>query len=531
MGRYNGNDLNGSANARTFNKFKRRAAQQIYTSLEPSQEQAPLSATVTATATEGTGTAHKRSMSYDIHTNGHDLQSNEKLPTLNETGAAPPYYDVTDEKDIHTSNSYNRNSFIDSTISRFISRPETPTLSTRHTEGDTRTWSLPSLSGHFNVSLSDNFKFIILCLMWYSTSAFTNNIGKQILMQFRYPVTLTYVQFGLVSLSCFVLTRITGITQIRKPDMAIIKTVLPLAGFQIVGHVFSSVAISRVPVSLVHTIKALSPLFTVLLYRFLFQVQYASEVYISLLPLTLGVILACSFTFTTNVLGLLCALGSCLVFVLQNVFSKKLLFKESGSHPRRADKLDKLNLLFYSSLLAFILMTPLWFTSDGYVIFGSLASGQALAHGSLTSSVVIAFLLNGTMHFGQNWCAFTTLSLTSPVTYSIASLVKRIFVIVASILWFGQQVSFVQTIGILLTFIGLWMYQSAKQDVDRGESKIREKSLGATLPTSQVERPAFDTNTSNFGWNDLSRSVQGFGGSMFSRIKRQPTPDLGVKSL
>lgn len=255
MGRYNGNDLNGSANARTFNKSKRRAAQQIYTSLEPSQEQAPLSATVTATATEGTGTAHKRSMSYDIHTNGHDLQSNEKLPTLNETGAASPYYDVTDEKDIHTSNSYNRNSFIDSTISRFISRPETPTLSTRHTEGDTRTWSLPSLSGHFNVSLSDNFKFIILCLMWYSTSAFTNNIGKQILMQFRYPVTLTYVQFGLVSLSCFVLTRITGITQIRKPDMAIIKTVLPLAGFQIVGHVFSSVAISRVPVSLVHTIK------------------------------------------------------------------------------------------------------------------------------------------------------------------------------------------------------------------------------------------------------------------------------------
>ena len=135
------------------------------------------------------------------------------------------------------------------------------------------------------------------------------------------------------------------------------------------------------------------------------------------------------------------------------------------------------------------------------------------------------------MHFGQNWCAFTTLSLTSPVTYSIASLVKRIFVIVASILWFGQQVSFVQTIGILLTFIGLWMYQSAKQDVDRGESKIREKSLGGTLPTSQIERPAFDTNTSNFGWNDLSRSVQGFGGSMFSRIKRQPTPDLGVKSL
>jgi drug/metabolite transporter (DMT)-like permease len=246
----------------------------------------------------------------------------------------------------------------------------------------------------------------------------------------------------------------------------------------------------------------------------------------------LGVILACSFTFTTNVLGLLCALGSCLVFVLQNVFSKKLLFQDSGMHSRRADKLDKLNLLFYSSLLAFVLMTPLWLTSDGYVILASLFGGQAPPQGSLSSSVLIGFLLNGIMHFGQNWCAFTTLSLTSPVTYSIASLVKRIFVIVASIIWFGQQVSFIQTFGILLTFIGLWMYQSAKQDVDRGESKVREKSLGGTLPTSQMDRrSSYDANTTNFGWNDFNRQVQRVGRSIFSRIKRQPTPDLGVKSL
>jgi len=530
LGRYNGAEMNGSPNTRTLNKSKRRAAQQIYTSMEPSMDSGPLSATVTATATEGNGTTHKRSLSHDLYGNGFALQVNEKLPISDDIEVASPFHGTADDKAFNKPSQYSRNSFIDSTISRFLSRPETPSLSTRHTEPDTRTWSLPSLSRHFHISLSDNFKFIILCLMWYSSSAFTNNIGKQILMQFRYPVTLTYVQFGLVALSSFILTRATGISQIRKPDLAIIKTVLPLAGFQIVGHVFSSVAISRVPVSLVHTIKALSPLFTVLLYRFLFQVHYASEVYISLLPLTLGVILACSFTFTTNVLGLLCALGSCLVFVLQNVFSKKLLFKDSGMHSRRADKLDKMNLLFYSSLLAFVLMTPVWLTSDGYVIVGSVFSGQPPPQGSLSTSVLIAFLLNGTMHFGQNWCAFTTLSLTSPVTYSIASLVKRIFVIVASIIWFGQQVSLVQTIGILLTFIGLWMYQSAKQDVDRGESKVREKALGGTLPTSQ-DRPSFDAASTNFGWNDFSRQVQRIGSSIFSRIKRQPTPDLGVKSL
>lgn len=255
LGRYNGTDVNGSSNTRTMNKSKRRAAQQIHIPMEPSPDSGPLSATVTATATERNGTAHKRSMSHDIYGNGYTLKDNEKVLIPNDIGVPSHFRAPNDAKAFDEENTYSHTSFIESTISRFLSRPDTPSLSTRHTEPDARTWSLPSLSGQFHISLSDNFKFIILCLMWYSSSAFTNNIGKQILMQFRYPVTLTYVQFGLVALSCFIVTRATGITQIRKPDLAIIKTVLPLAGFQIVGHVFSSVAISRVPVSLVHTIK------------------------------------------------------------------------------------------------------------------------------------------------------------------------------------------------------------------------------------------------------------------------------------
>jgi solute carrier family 35 protein E1 len=47
------------------------------------------------------------------------------------------------------------------------------------------------------------------------------------------------------------------------------------------------------------------------------------------------------------------------------------------------------------------------------------------------------------------------LALVSPVTYSIAGLCKRIFVIVVAIVWFGQKVSFLQCTGIVLTFVGL----------------------------------------------------------------------------
>lgn len=218
-----------------------------------------------------------------------------------------------------------------------------------------------------------------------------------------------------------------------------------------------------------------------LFYRFLFKIHYSSKVYLALLPLTLGVMLACTFAFTNNVIGLLCALGSCLVFVTQNIFSKKLLFKEQSE--RRGTKLDKMNMLFLSSSMAFVLMFPLWLYSDGFDLLGTSAHSSSAATAGLTSTVITYFFLNGSSHFTQNIFAFNLLAMTSPVTYSIASLVKRIFVIVASIVWFGQQVSGVQWVGIVLTFLGLWMYQSAKRDVERGESKVRERELGEVLPT------------------------------------------------
>ncbi|KAI8969033.1 triose-phosphate transporter family-domain-containing protein [Mycotypha africana] len=335
-----------------------------------------------------------------------------------------------------------------------------------------------------SLSLSDNTKFLLCCFCWYLSSSLSSNTGKQIMNHFRYPVTLTYVQFIFVACWSAIAEKAVNMKNIRKPTKVIIQTIIPLSIFMIVGHVFSSISISRIPVSLVHTIKALAPLFTVLFYRFIFKVHYSSKVYTALIPLTTGVILACSFTFSNNLIGLLCALASCLIFVLQNIFSKKLLFKESKKGSSNPNKLDKMNMMFYSAFIAFVLMTPMWFYYDGFHILFNQANRDISR-----TKLLYYFLLNGTTHFAQNWFAFTTLSMSSPVTYSIASLVKRIFVIVMSIIWFGQQVSLIQSLGIILTFVGLWMYQSAKREVDQGESKACERSIDV-LPTSNKGQDA-----------------------------------------
>lgn len=210
----------------------------------------------------------------------------------------------------------------------------------------------------------------------------------------------------------------------------------------------------------------MSPLFTVFAYRLLFGIRYSRATYISLLPLTVGVMLACSVEFHGHLWGITCAFLGAIIFVSQNIFSKKL-FNESSSTgadpsvPLHKRKLDKLNLLCYSSGMAFLLTLPLWFYSEGFQLLqiytreGKIPLLDRVGkHGEeplAGHELVMQFIFNGTAHFGQNIIAFVLLSLVSPVTYSVASLIKRIFVIVMAIVWFGNKTTTIQAVGISLT--------------------------------------------------------------------------------
>lgn len=98
--------------------------------------------------------------------------------------------------------------------------------------------------------------FIFMCGLWYTTSALSSNTGKAIMTQFRYPITLTFVQFGFVAAYCLLfMSPLVKFAGLRKPNREIFKSTFPMGLFQVVGHIFSSIAISRIPVSTVHTIK------------------------------------------------------------------------------------------------------------------------------------------------------------------------------------------------------------------------------------------------------------------------------------
>ena len=140
---------------------------------------------------------------------------------------------------------------------------------------------------------------LLLCVLWYTSSALTSNTSKDLLSRrrapgqevrapavFPYPVTLTLVQFVFVHLYCYLGTRraLLGEWVLAKRLVRVtwpqLRDILQISVFNVVGHALGTLAVSRVEVSLVHTIKALSPLFTVLSYAVLFRVSYLSLIHI-----------------------------------------------------------------------------------------------------------------------------------------------------------------------------------------------------------------------------------------------------------
>lgn len=223
---------------------------------------------------------------------------------------------------------------------------------------------------------------------------------------------------------------------------------------------------------------------TVIAYRVFYDIRYSTATYLSLIPLTVGVILACSASFRGNLVGLTYAFGSAILFVTQNIVSKKIFNEaakaEADGTPVARRKPDKLNLLCYSSAMAFLITCPIWLWSEGFSIAadyfqdGSIDLRQrpgSLDHGRLA----VEFIFNGTFHFGQSLVAFVLLGIVSPVTYSVASLIKRVVVIIFAILWFGNPMTRIQGFGFALTFAGLYLYDRMS-DATKADRKAREQA-------------------------------------------------------
>ncbi|XP_026812206.1 solute carrier family 35 member E1 homolog [Rhopalosiphum maidis] len=303
------------------------------------------------------------------------------------------------------------------------------------------------------------FSVALLCCIWYVVSSGSNVVGKTLLNQFPYPMTVTMVQLLSIAVYSGPFFNLWGVR--RFVDISwpyYFKLIVPLALGKFVGSVFTHVSLWKVPVSYTHTVKATMPLFSVVLSRIILGEKQCLKVYLSLVPIIAGVAIASFTEISFDVIGLMSALAATLQHTLQNIFSKKVLH-DTGIH--------HLRLLHILGRLALMMFLPVWLYFD----FWHLVTVSNFKMNNESYKVIGLLFTDGILSWLQNILAFSVMSMVTSLTYAVASSSKRIFVVAASLFVIGNPVTINNVCGMALALFGVIAYNKAKYDARRTDQK------------------------------------------------------------
>ena len=283
-----------------------------------------------------------------------------------------------------------------------------------------------------------------------------NILNKQTLNAFPYPWLLSTIQLGAGVVWMAVMWG-TGLQAVPKVSKDFLKALAPVALFHTVGHVSTCVAISSMAVSFTHVVKSSEPVFSVVMSTLLMRESYSPWVWLSLVPIVLGCSLSAMKEVSLGLGGVTGAMTSNVAFVLRNIFSKREMEKLKD--------VDGINFYGVISIISMLYLAPVALVVEG----SKWSAGWAAALGSGFTPFDLVKLIgaSGLFYHLYNQSSFMCLDAgISPVSFSVANSMKRVVVIVSSIIFFRNFVAPLNWAGMAMACVGAYLYTVAKRRND-----------------------------------------------------------------
>lgn len=289
---------------------------------------------------------------------------------------------------------------------------------------------------------------------WYLLNIYFNIYNKQVLKVYPFPATVTVFQFGFASLVSNLIWTL-NLHPRPKISRSQLTAILPLAVAHTLGNLLTNISLGKVAVSFTHTIKSMEPFFTVVLSSLLLGEMPTLWVVSSLLPIVGGVALASMTEVSFNWIGFGTAMASNLTNQSRNVLSKKLMANEE-------EALDNINLYSVITIISFFLLVPYAIFSEG-VKFTPSYLQTAASQGLNVRELCIRSVLAAFCFHAYQQVSYGILEKVSPVTHSVGNCVKRVVVIVSSVIFFQTPVSPINALGTAIALVGVFLYSRAKR--------------------------------------------------------------------
>lgn len=214
--------------------------------------------------------------------------------------------------------------------------------------------------------------------------------------------------------------------------------------------VCGNTSLRYLPVSFNQAIGATTPFFTAIFAFLITCKKESAEVYLALLPVVFGIVLASNSEPLFHFFGFLVCVGSTAGRALKSVVQGILLTSE-------AEKLHSMNLLLYMAPMAAMILLPFSLYIEGNVAAITVEKARG------NSFIVFLLLGNATVAYLVNLTNFLVTKHTSALTLQVLGNAKAAVAAVVSVLIFRNPVTVMGMAGFAVTIMGVVLYSEAKK--------------------------------------------------------------------
>jgi len=290
--------------------------------------------------------------------------------------------------------------------------------------------------------------------LWYALNIGYNIYNKKALNALPLPWTIATLQL-FVGIPYVLLLWTTGLRTAPKLSVENVKNLGPSALCHLGTHVGAVLSLGAGAVSFTHIVKASEPVVSATLSALFLKDFFPIPVYLSLLPVIGGVGLASlkELSFTWFAFG---------TAMLSNIASasRAILSKTVMSGKPIGENLNAPNLYAVLTIMAAFMILPLSLAMETPTAVQA-AWTTALAT-TAKADIVKSSLLSGIFYYLYNEVAFLALSEVAPVTHAVGNTIKRVVIILASVVVFKNPLSGLGALGSAIAIAGTLLYSLAQ---------------------------------------------------------------------
>lgn len=297
--------------------------------------------------------------------------------------------------------------------------------------------------------------------IWYAVSALYNIYNKRALNAIQMPWTMALLQLGaglLIFIPLWVLNIRKSPLHSFSSSIELFWALKHIVLFASIAHFSGVFALGLGTVSFTQVVKAAEPLFTAVVGGLFAQEILPIRSYLSLIPVMIGVCLASVSELTFSWPCFAAGIISNSFSGARNVFSKKLMKKNIAL----LENLSAENMYSILTVFCFLLVLPVTLLVEWSEWVQFYSRWQV---GGLTLPErrgVMDAVISGLLFYLYNEMSFKVLSEVSPITHALANTMKRIVIIITSVLAFGNKMTIAGQIGSALAIMGTFLYSLSR---------------------------------------------------------------------